>query len=764
MDQLYGDRFPVNRDISGIDPGSTDSLEYHRDIEPILEKRCIACHGCYDAPCQLKLDSFAGMDRGATQNIVYDGERLLAANMTRLFEDAQTTAEWRGKGFYPVLNERNQTAEINLHGSTLFKMLELKRKHPLPSSITPSASFDFSLGRNQQCPSIESFDQFAKDYPLWGMPYGLRALDDDDFDTIKRWLEEGALRQPRSALGTSSQNQINQWEIFLNDSSLKQQLASRYIFEHLFFAHIYFDTKAEGGYFKLVRSATPPGEPIKQISTRRPYDNPGVERVYYRFQTVRSVIVAKNHMPYLLDAKRMQRWRDLFLRPNYTINELPSYQPEVAANPFRVFADLPLKSRYQFMLDEARFSIMAFIKGRVCRGQIALNVVQDHFWVVFVKPDEMKPLIAEDYLRQHYEVMRLPSEQESNVLPISTWIKYSKLHGKYLQEKDKLLQKYFPNGTGISLDLVWDGGQENNQNAALTIFRHFDSATVEKGFIGSKPKTAWLIGYPLLERIHYLLVAGFDIYGNLGHQLITRLYMDFLRMEGEYNFLQLLPEVTAEKELKQWYQDSEDQVGSYIKSMSSGKKGGPDINYLTDNPKQELFEKLADKLGDSLITRGAASGDNQSPLNEDLLYSLRHTKGIPVNQLAEVSLLRVSSNSGPDKVYTLIANRSHKNVSHLFGEADRIVEAEQTLTVVEGILGDYPNMFFHIHENQIVQFVETIKWLQTEGDYENLLDRFAVRRNSHQFWAFSDWLNEYFQTSKPIEAGILDYNRLDRRL
>ena len=39
-------------------------------------------------------------------------------------------------------------------------------------------------------------------------------------------------------------------------------------------------------------------------------------------------------------------------------------------------------------------------------------------------------------------------------------------------------------------------------------FRHFDSASVEHGFIGGKPKTGWLITYPLLERIHYLLAAG----------------------------------------------------------------------------------------------------------------------------------------------------------------------------------------------------------------------------------------------------------------
>lgn len=36
----------------------------------------------------------------------------------------------------------------------------------------------------------------------------------------------------------------------------------------------------------------------------------------------------------------------------------------------------------------------------------------------------------------------------------------------------------------------------------------------------------------MLERIHYLLVAGFNVFGNVGHQLNTRLYINFLRMQG----------------------------------------------------------------------------------------------------------------------------------------------------------------------------------------------------------------------------------------
>jgi len=31
-------------------------LSYQTDIQPIFESKCLACHGCYDAPCQLKLE------------------------------------------------------------------------------------------------------------------------------------------------------------------------------------------------------------------------------------------------------------------------------------------------------------------------------------------------------------------------------------------------------------------------------------------------------------------------------------------------------------------------------------------------------------------------------------------------------------------------------------------------------------------------------------------------------------------------------------
>ena len=47
---------------------------------------------------------------------------------------------------------------------------------------------------------------------------------------------------------------------------------------------------------------------------------------------------------------------------------------------------------------------------------------------------------------------------------------------------------------------------------------------------------------PALRAHRLLAAAGYDVYGNAGHQLNSRLYMDFLRMEGGVHFLVFLPQ------------------------------------------------------------------------------------------------------------------------------------------------------------------------------------------------------------------------------
>ena len=38
-------------------------VDFFTDVKPILDSRCVACHACYDAPCQLKATAAEGMAR-----------------------------------------------------------------------------------------------------------------------------------------------------------------------------------------------------------------------------------------------------------------------------------------------------------------------------------------------------------------------------------------------------------------------------------------------------------------------------------------------------------------------------------------------------------------------------------------------------------------------------------------------------------------------------------------------------------------------------
>src|SRR5690606_30443634 len=120
---------------------------------------------------------------------------------------------------------------------------------------------------------------------------------------------------------------------------------------------------------------------------------------------------------------------------------LPSYAPEVASNPFIAFRSLPAPARYRFMLDEAEFTLMGFIKGAVCRGPVALNVIDDQFWVFFVDPDARTQLHDAEFLYKHAGSLRMPAEASSNARPIATWLRQSGDQKRYANLKQRALRE-----------------------------------------------------------------------------------------------------------------------------------------------------------------------------------------------------------------------------------------------------------------------------------------------------------------------------------
>ncbi|MFW2374100.1 MAG: fatty acid cis/trans isomerase, partial [Gammaproteobacteria bacterium] len=329
-------------------------ISYDEKVRPILENRCVVCHGCYDAPCQLKLSSPEGIHRGANKEKVYNAGRVTAADPTRLFIDAMTTEEWRQKDFTTVLNEGNANPRANLEDSVMYRMLRQKQLYPQAHTGMLSDDFDVSLDREQMCPTINEFDEYAAKHPKGGMPYALPNLSRKEYTTLVHWLAQGAVMPKDKASSKLAAQQIKQWEVFLNGSSNKPsnktRLVARYLYEHLFQAHLHFAGTDNREFYRLVRSSTAPGKPVEVIATRRPYNDSG-SSVYYRLVRHQGSIVAKTHMVYELSKQRMQRYKELFFDVPYEVASLPSYEPEVASNPIKTFAAIPVKSRYKFLLD-----------------------------------------------------------------------------------------------------------------------------------------------------------------------------------------------------------------------------------------------------------------------------------------------------------------------------------------------------------------------------------------------------------------------------
>jgi hypothetical protein len=89
------------------------------------------------------------------------------------------------------------------------------------------------------------------------------------------------------------------------------------------------------------------------------------------------------------------------------------------------------------MLDDAGFTVMGFMKGPVCRGQVALNVINDHFWVLFYSPESEVARNTQGLLDSTRPNLRMPAEDDSTT-GILAWRKYAKAE-RYLATKSAFM-------------------------------------------------------------------------------------------------------------------------------------------------------------------------------------------------------------------------------------------------------------------------------------------------------------------------------------
>jgi hypothetical protein len=402
-------------------------------------------------------------------------------------------------------------------------------------------------------------------------------------------------------------------------------------------------------------------------------------------------------------------------------------------------------------------------------GQAALNVIRDQFWVAFLKPQTQYNQQSSQFLAENSEHLRLPAS-EGEGIGFKEWRQFQELQQNYLQNKDTFVSQVLWQQQAPNLDLIWEG-DGHNENALLTVFRHYDNATVVTGLLGQPPLTAWVVDYPIFERIHYLLVAGYNVYGSAGHQVTTRLYMDFLRMEAENLFLKFIP-LTAQKPLHDsWYQGIDVKLFGYFETPSFGTDKEPAITYKSIDYKSEFFANVQQKLGQAggkadAINRCqqncTLAGDTTEQQIDQFARQLTKLTGKDLTALPEVSFLRVkTANPEQDPVYTLIRNKNLRNVSFIFAEDLRREPEKDTLTVIPNFIGSYPNIFLTVSALQFIDFIDQLKHSQTETEIDNFYAHYGIRRNNPEIWQYYDFFNQKHLSQQPETGGLFDMNRYE---
>src|SRR5262249_23814850 len=222
---------------------------------------------------------------------------------------------------------------------------------------------------------------------------------------------------------------------------------------------------------------------------------------------------------------------------------------------------------------------------------------------------------------------------------------------------------------------------------------------------------------------------------------------------SENTFLAFLPPDRRAEIRASWYVGATRQLDYLLTDRQRALDHGTQIPYSTGDPKRELIEQLLARSASvsgppDLLNRCAAppcDRPDATPVEraaERALQQIAAVKGPWVRLLPEVSVLRVrvDATGARDLVYTLVHNDAHTNVAFLFGEDDRRLPADDTVTVVRGHFGSYPNFFFELAAGDVERFVRELLRLVDARDLEHFAARYGVRRSDPRFWAMSDWL------------------------
>lgn len=744
---------------------------YLAEIQPIFNKRCVACHGCLGSPCNLKLTSFRATERGAMGRNPYS-IHLEDYQRTGL-DVVRTTDEWRKRGFYPVLSRGGSKLE-NRYRSLLYQMVEAGTRYNKPGFSRKPLMPVYTNRYNHQCRATpDGLKAHLIENPAAGMPFGLPALDENEFKAVRDWVAAGSPgptdAELHAAKKVNNAAAVLAWERFFNADDKKSRLVARYIFDHVFLATIVLK-ESPGDFFRLVRSKTPPERivknangrdktvrlPIEIIDTPLPYTDPhtyaGVDRFYYRLDKITAPIVQKNHFVWHLALADIDHLKTLFLAPEWD-DKAKLDAPWGIGNPFEVFQAIPTEARYRFLLENSELIVSGITYGPVCLGQTATYAVKDQFWVYFVDPKHDVSVLNPKLGLETWDTF-----MDRSILGNDT---YEAAYGAALA---KLRPK------GYTIDAIWNGDGKN-PNAWLTVLRHESNVSVIKGRQGGIPRTQWLMDYSGFERLYYDTVANFRYWSGDIPKLETLVFFNFLRQEFEDNFLLLLPEGVRAKIRGEWTQGI-GEVGLEVMPFA-GADQPTQVETSKRDPLFSLIDDIQVQMGeavsgpvDDLNPRVKPNVSLDDPIESyddwvkavSLLTATRSYK-FP-RYLPSVILLKLNDGD-QSRVYSLIANRVYATQDTLFFQNGLELPDLYTMSIYPTIIGGFPNYFMEMDLADAGDFLRTLRDVQSLADWNKLRDSYAILRNSARLWSLYDWFTQWNLDNRGIEAGYLDLSYYD---
>lgn len=727
-------------------------------VQKLFNARCILCHSCNNAPCQLKLTSFEGLQRGGSRVEAIHPTRLQSIPPTRLGIDARSAAQWHEKGFYPVADDKTNLLA------------------PMINQGRPGTPAD-TVADLRSCPAnMKDVNALRSSHPEKLMPYGLPPLTEPEREVLVNWVDGGQrppLKKAAGHLPTQLALAKNKWEEFLNQQDLEHRLVARYLYEHLFLASLHFNAGSTQ-FHRIIRSRTPCNEPLDEIATRRPSDDPK-ENFHYCLKPYEETVVEKTLLPYLFDQAKLNRIKSLFFdsREPWRASHWPDYQSMEATNPFVLYQDIPVKARYRFLLEDAEYHVATFIKGPVCYGRGAVSSIDEHFFVFFMNPESELMVSDPAFAKASEELLVLPYLDGSDAplyeSPSLDEIWESLIHRKgftdkyiaarnaYVALKDKHRMADFKEGYRLS-DL-WDG-DGSNPNAVLTVFRHFDHSYVLKGLRGGEASSYFVLDYGLFERLVYNLVVGFDVFGNVSHQLHTRIYMEMLRREAEDNFLLFLPPQERVRLRGQWYRQELAKLEQTPFLDPNDMRFPTHVAYESSS---QTDKELVAKIGGEYLSEAARGAYNGAPHSEypplePMAEKPAHSAPF-VNLFPDSSLVLIQSGGKLRKVVTVIRDRAHSALGRFVLELSARVPEQDRLAIVDGLATSYPNLFFVVPDDRLPDFLQQLNQVDSQHSAQSFIETWAILKTNPEFWTVSDQLHAYLAEADHVNSGVLDYTR-----